>query len=319
VRAALGTLFALLLAAIAVVGLLLHQIGTSSEYVIVAASFARVLMWAALPALLVAVLVRRWFIAIVAVALTVLMLVIQLPEFVAQTAPAHGTKVRVMQANLRVGKANPAAIVRLVREHHVQVLATEELTDDEEQRMIAAGLLKLLPYRFTRPLPNGGGGLGMWSRYPLHDAVDEPNFFLGVQHARIVLPDGAQMTFLAVHLAPPYPYGPQRWQAELPRLAAVLGRLPRKLPLVAAGDYNATVDHVQFRDQLLDRGYADAADQAGSGYGASYPTDRWFGPQIAIDHVLTRNAVATSLDTLDLPDSDHRGLLADVTLDPPRS
>lgn len=81
--------------------------------------------------------------------------------------------------------------------------------------------------------------------------------------------------------------------------------------MLAAGDFNATTDHVQFRD-LLEHGYGDPAAQAGAGYPARYPTDRWFGPLIAIDHVLTRRAVATSVSTVALPGSDHRGLLVQV-------
>ena len=65
----------------------------------------------------------------------------------------------------------------------------------------------------------------------------------------------------------------------------------------------------QFR-RLLTHGYADAARQAGAGYLASYPTDRWYGPVIGIDHVLVRSAAATSVRTVDLPGSDHRGVLA---------
>jgi endonuclease/exonuclease/phosphatase (EEP) superfamily protein YafD len=79
--------------------------------------------------------------------------------------------------------------------------------------------------------------------------------------------------------------------------------------VVVAGDFNATVDHAQFRD-LLDHGYADAAESSGAGYLPTYPTDRWYGPLIGIDHVLFRGMQADSADTYDLPGSDHRAVLA---------
>ncbi len=80
---------------------------------------------------------------------------------------------------------------------------------------------------------------------------------------------------------------------------------------MVAGDFNATVDHAQFRALLTD-GYHDAAEQCGAGYLASYPADRWLPPLIAIDHLLTKHATATSAATVALPGSDHRGILVGV-------
>lgn len=123
------------------------------------------------------------------------------------------------------------------------------------------------------------------------------------------------MTFVAVHLLPPYPYPSGEWLAEIDRLRGVLAGLPTGDRVVVAGDFNATDDHVQFR-RLLSGGYVDAADQSGAGYLATYPADRWFGPVVAIDHVLTRGGTATSLDSLGIAGSDHRGLLSHVVLGP---
>jgi endonuclease/exonuclease/phosphatase (EEP) superfamily protein YafD len=37
-------------------------------------------------------------------------------------------------------------------------------------------------------------------------------------------------------------------------------------------------------------------------------------PFVAIDHVLTRNCTATSLRTLKIPGSDHRGLVVTIAI-----
>jgi endonuclease/exonuclease/phosphatase (EEP) superfamily protein YafD len=80
--------------------------------------------------------------------------------------------------------------------------------------------------------------------------------------------------------------------------------------VIAAGDFNATTDHAQFR-RLLAHGYADAAQQSGAGYLPTYPNDRWYGPLIGIDHVLLRGGVgAADVRTLGVRGSDHRALLA---------
>jgi endonuclease/exonuclease/phosphatase (EEP) superfamily protein YafD len=63
---------------------------------------------------------------------------------------------------------------------------------------------------------------------------------------------------------------------------------------------------------LLTNGYDDAAEQAGSGRDLTYPSNRRFPPLIGIDHVLTRNATAVTTETIEVPDTDHRALLATV-------
>lgn len=313
-RAAL-TILAVLAVAVAALALLLHAVATSWQPTIVLTGVAHWLMWPAPIGTLLAAGVRRWILAVIAGLTTVLAGVVQIPDYVATAAPASGTTLTVMQANLAVGSADPATVVRLVRDRRVDLLATEELTTGEQRALIRAGLADALPHRYTAPLPDGGGGLGIWSRFPLSDEANLPGFQLGVLHAEVALPGRIPLTFVAVHLLPPYPYAPGEWLSEIDRLRGVLAGLPAADRVIVAGDFNATDDHVQFR-RLLTGGYADAADEAGAGYLPTYPTDRWFGPLAAIDHVLTRGATATSLDTFGVAGSDHRILVAHIVLAP---
>jgi endonuclease/exonuclease/phosphatase (EEP) superfamily protein YafD len=288
----------------------LHYVGAPWQPIIVLTTFGHQLMWAAPAGLLGALLVRRWVVAAVAGAATVLVAAIQVPPTVA-TASASGRPLVVLQANLRVGGADPAALVETVRRDHVDLLATEELTASAQEGLLAAGLAGHLPYRYTAPLPDGGGGIGIWSRYPLREPRNLPHFQLGVLTAELATP-GRDVTVVAAHLVPPWPYPSHIWRTEIDALGRVLHSLPG--PVVVAGDFNATVDHAQFRG-LLTHGYADAAGQAGAGYLPTYPTDRWFGPLIGIDHVLVRGGVtAASVRSLGIRGSDHRALLADLRL-----
>jgi endonuclease/exonuclease/phosphatase family metal-dependent hydrolase len=90
---------------------------------------------------------------------------------------------------------------------------------------------------------------------------------------------------------------------------------PGQLPRILAGDFNATLDHAQFR-QLLRRGYADAASQAG--HGLSFTWGPWpeRGPALlAIDHVLTdRHCAVVTTSAHLLAGSDHRALYAELRL-----
>jgi len=67
----------------------------------------------------------------------------------------------------------------------------------------------------------------------------------------------------------------------------------------------------QYRD-LLTNGYHDAVDQMGAGFAPTFKADGWLPPLITIDHILTRNAEASSIRTVKITGSDHRSLLATI-------
>lgn len=309
------TVLALAAAVIALVAVLAHAIAWSWQPMVILAAGAHYPLWAAPIGLVLALLARRWATAVAAVVLTVVVLFVQVPPMISTSVPAHGTPIVVLQANLKLGTAHAPDVVALVRENGVSLLATEELTEPEQQRLIDAGLSTLLPYHFTvASTPGAGNGIGMWSKYPLSQQHWDRSFELKVLTAHVALPGGNGMTFVAAHLEPPFPQDPTEWTRELPRFGRLLHGLPSTGPVLAAGDYNSTIDHAQFR-ALLTGGYADSDDQAGAGYVPTFPTDHWTGPFIGIDHVLTRKAVATDVSSVDLPGSDHRGLLVHVMLE----
>jgi endonuclease/exonuclease/phosphatase (EEP) superfamily protein YafD len=312
------TLAAALLGATAVcvaaIALLARETSTPWQPMLVVAAFAHQLLWAAPVGVALFALARRWYAFVAAGMVLLLAVLTQAPLYVADDRSARGTALTLLQANLRVGSANPASLVATVTSRHVDILMTEELTNSERDRLLSAGLAQRLPYRFLVPLADGGGGLGIWSRFPLQNKRDNPGFELGVLSARVLVAPDRPVNVFAVHLLPPYPYVSRKWVREIGRLRGVLARpAPLNRPIIVAGDFNATVDHAQFR-ALLTHGYQDAAEQCGAGYLASYPTDRWFPPMIAIDHVLTKRATAMSASTVSMPGSDHRALLVHVRL-----
>jgi endonuclease/exonuclease/phosphatase (EEP) superfamily protein YafD len=293
--------------AVALAGLLAHHCATSWQPVVVAASFARPAMWFALPGAVLAAVAGQGAWAAVGAVATAAVLSVQVPDHLRHPVAADAPAVTLLQANLKLGAADPHALVRLVRRHAVELLAVEELPAAAEQGLLAAGIGDLLPHRHTRP---GHAGVGIWSRYPLHDLASEPGFQLGLLHARALLPTGA-LTLAAVHLTPPVRYPVRDWLGEMHRLRELLVALPA--PTLAAGDFNATVNHRQFR-RLLRCGYAGAAAQSGAGYLATYPAGRWRRPIIGVDHVLIRGAAALSVRRVPLPGSDHCGILARIAI-----
>jgi endonuclease/exonuclease/phosphatase (EEP) superfamily protein YafD len=222
--------------------------------------------------------------------------------------------VVVLTANLRLGGADPAAIVAAVRTHHVEVLMLEEVTTEEAGALQRAGLDATLPYSSVSP-GRQASGTGLFSRYPISQADIRDDFGFAFITARVAIPGVARPpTIAALHLFGPYPrIQTAQWQRDIRHLPSVLDSFASDAPVIVGGDFNATRDVAQFR-HLLQGGYADAADQAGAGFTATYPANRFFPPVLAIDHVLTRDAVAHKVDTIDLPGSDHRGLLVTVRL-----
>lgn len=299
---------------IGVIALLAHEVNTPWQPMLILSAFAHQLMWAAPVGAVLSALARRWYACGAAGLVILLAALTQAPLYLAADNSAKGPALTVLQTNLRVGATSPSSLVATVTSRNVDVLMTEELTYGERDRLIAAGLAARLPYHFEVPTAGGGSGLGIWSRYPLHNAHDYPGFEMGVLSARMQVTPRQAVNVFAVHLLAPYPYASHTWASEIKRLRGLLARpVPPGRPTIVAGDFNATFDHAQFR-ALLRHGYQDAAEQCGAGYLASYPTDRWFPPLIAIDHVLTNRAAATSASTLSLPGSDHRGLLVHVRL-----
>ncbi len=226
---------------------------------------------------------------------------------------AAGPVLRVLTANLLAGRAVAEAVVELACRKHADVLFVQELTGDAAAGLQRAGLDDLLPYRVTQPVPHGARG-SIYARYPLRGGPPDAPPSAARCTARLDLPSGQFVQLACIHAAPPKPpWSPgatARWRSQLSALPA-----PGEGPRILAGDFNATLDHAQFR-RLLRRGYADAASQAGNGLSATW------GPQpgrrpalLAIDHVLTdRRCAVLTTSAHWLPGSDHRALYAELRL-----
>jgi endonuclease/exonuclease/phosphatase (EEP) superfamily protein YafD len=230
--------------------------------------------------------------------------------------PAAGPVLRVLTANLLAGRAAAGGVVELVRRQDADVLFVQELTDDAAAGLQRAGLGNLLPYRAPEPAPSGPQD-SIYARYPLRGGPPGTPAGAARCAARLDLPSGQSVRLTCIHAVPPRPAGgpgaAARWRRELAALPA-----PGDSPSVLAGDFNATLDHAQFR-RLLRRGYADAASGAGHGLSLTWGPRPGRGPALlAIDHVLAdrRCAVLTASAHV-LPGSDHRALYAELRLPAP--
>jgi endonuclease/exonuclease/phosphatase (EEP) superfamily protein YafD len=226
---------------------------------------------------------------------------------------AAGPVLRVLTANLLAGRASAEAVTGLVRRKHADVLFVQELTSEAAGRLERAGLGDLLPYRVTQPMPHGTAG-SIYARYPLRGGPLAASAPAVRCTAGLDLPSGQLVRLACIHAAPPKPpWSPgatARWRSQLAALPA-----PGDSPCILAGDFNATLDHAQFR-QLLRRGYADAASQAGHGLSPTWGPRPGRRPGLlAIDHILTgRGCSVLATSACRLSGSDHRALYAELRL-----
>jgi endonuclease/exonuclease/phosphatase (EEP) superfamily protein YafD len=223
--------------------------------------------------------------------------------------------VRVLALNLEFGEADPAVVVDVVRRERVDLLLAVELTPRSATRLRAAGLETVLPSS-SLAAEGGASGSGLWTRLLAEPLDPVAGTTFRAPRARLTVAPGRTVVVTAAHPHPPLE--PVWWERDLDLFAGSV-RAAGAEPQILGGDYNATLDHAPFR-ALLATGLTDAADAAGVPGGAwpglTWPADRSFPPVMRLDHVLvtTRTLAASDVSTVTVPGTDHRGVLATVTL-----
>ncbi len=229
------------------------------------------------------------------------------PLFVAADAPpASSARLRVATANLTLGRADADAVVAMVRDREVDVLAVQELTPREVDELRAAGLDDVMPFSELRP-QRGVEGTGVWSRIALDDVRDIHGLTSRAVRAQITVA-GETIAFFVVHPWAPGMRDHRQWSADMDALTALLDR--ETGAVLVAGDFNTARDHRSFRE-LQRLGFVDAADQAGAGFLPTFPEGSLPMPLVAIDHVIARDAplVAVDVATVTIAGADHRALV----------
>ena len=258
----------------------------------------------------VQLLLKRRLTALVTAALVAVNAYWQVPLWVGDPVP-EGAALTAMTANMRLGLGDADALVRLVTEKKVDVLAVEELTPDLVARLREAGLDKQLPYsRLDARLFSDGCGL--WSRYPL---APLPDF-----EARFASPGAVVRTpgqDVAVRVLHPWPTtltgGGGMFREDYARLTRQVRALDAT-PTLLMGDLNATTDVQALRDLMGDR-FRDAPEVAGDGPQRTWSPGLSWPPLLHLDHVLVdRGFGVRGTEVVDLDNSDHDGVVARLTV-----
>jgi endonuclease/exonuclease/phosphatase (EEP) superfamily protein YafD len=255
---------------------------------------------------------RRWATGI-AVAAVAIGLVLHLAWFApmisgANPPPSEGAEpLRVMVANLYAGQTDGLDVVRTASEEDVDVLVATEVTPAALDRMERAGLDSLFGHRAGRPDP-GVKGTMVFASVRLGRASR-----LGTTWDSWRVPMGKH-TLFAVHPHPPTDLAKWRRDHYVIRAAVT-----DEQPDLVAGDFNATPDHQPMR-ALSEAGYRSASELANEGWQPTWPAVAGASllgisvPNVVdIDHVLVGHSFAAiSTHTIDIPESDHRALVAEL-------
>lgn len=280
-------------------------------------------------ALVLALAGRRWWAALLAVLCLCLQVWYQVPYFkpaqhlpqaavtaVDQAHPdSEDSYARVMTLNVYKGRADPQAIVDLVRDQRVEVLALQETTRPFVRALEAAGIDEYLPYSQVAS-SDGKYGNGLWSATPLDSPADDD-----VDSSASFMPGGtvsfgdgkSEVRFVSVHTTSPKPGYWGEWSKSLDELA--LMRSHQNNHYVFMGDFNATIDHTAFRNFLGSR-FSDATQQSGHGPVFTWPDGIAAVPRlVGIDHVVVdKGIVAGQASVVPVAGSDHAALLATISV-----
>lgn len=242
--------------------------------------------------------------------------------------PGPGAELTVMTLNAWKGHADAAEIVRLVREHGVALLAVQEFSPALERRLDAEGLGALLPHRISGALDGAGGG-AVFSSRPIVPMDSVHGSAFDIPTARVDLGQDAagrpvSLAVTNVHTTAPVLGEAGRWRTEL----AAVGRLAaRPGNVLLLGDFNATVDHAEFRQMLAGSAGAgtdgtapggalvDAGSAALARLVPTWPMAGLALPGVVIDHVVTSPRIRSrGYTVLPVAGSDHAAVLATLTV-----
>lgn len=292
--------------------------------------------WAAVPALIVALLARRWRLTALILPSVAAFAIYYLAWFVPKTpqVAVDAPRLSVATFNLRYDAEGLDAIEALMRRMDADVLTLHELSVDADA-VISARLLDLYPHQAT--YPRGGRytyaeGQGVYSKYPIieSDYWRDEDLPLSHGHTRTVIDmDGVAVTVYSVH---PWPslhwrgsnslrnfylaYSADYDVSHYEAMRRIIARIDAEpdAPLILMGDLNMSDQYTEYQQLALR--LIDTQRVAGVGMGYTYPANLSLPPLLRLDYVFA-NADFVPLETRVYDDetvSDHLPVKASLAL-----
>lgn len=219
--------------------------------------------------------------------------------------------IRILSCNLFFGNARPAALLDLIARESIDVVCAQELSPS-----LAAALQECLPHGdMVRPGLKRDNGIA--ARRPVTlDVIAMPG-----RAARIATltpehwPQLRQpLQLVNVHIQAPqkWPWFPNRVRRRDQLRMLLQDRAAAPCAYAIVGDFNASPSWPLYR--RIAREHQDAAVLLQPRAAATWPaiTPLGISGLFRIDHCFVKNLGVTSLRIVELPGSDHSGLLVDL-------
>ncbi len=242
----------------------------------------RAAMLAGLAVVALAVLPRLWALS---------------PVQAGQAAQTPG--LTVYQKNLLFTLRDPGAVVADIRARAPDIVTLQEVS--RRNRAVLEALRAEYPYQHYCDF-RAVGGTAVLSRWP--EVPGSAFCARGMTGLQVETPDGRAWA-MSLHLSWPWPHGQAEQLSELtPLLRGLDG------PVVIGGDFNAVA-----WSRAVARIEAASGTRRAGRETATFALP-YGGLGLAIDHVLASGAAPGTIEVLDRLGSDHRGVLARVTVSP---
>ncbi|OIH86726.1 hypothetical protein BLJ79_01820 [Arthrobacter sp. UCD-GKA] len=221
-----------------------------------------------------------------------------------------GEPVTVLSLNAGRGNADPSVLADAITASAPDVLVLVEASEPMLQAL--AGTLPQWDYTHRTGSVVTGGAVDtvILSRHPMHSeapaARQADGSLFDIPVAVIDLPRAGRIRVAGIHPVPPT-HGPASWATTLAAVESWAGQ-NTDLPLVLAGDFNATRAHPRFR--ALAHGFSDASPAFGPLAAATWPADGAVPAFAAIDHVLVRGLGVIDSGLIAVAGTDHHGIVA---------
>ena len=226
-----------------------------------------------------------------------------------------GSTLRIFSGNLLNGGADPQTVADIVSEHRIDIAALQELSHDQ-----AEAVSEQLPHGRLEPASDFTG-MGIALRHPAElDRV--PLVYRDARIARLspgVWPELEQpVEIVTVHIAAPHTWPP--WSQPARRglqLAGLLAHLEKSPDGARAvvGDFNATPIWTVYRRiaAVLEDLALTHARRTGTRPRPTWPSRAGLARFLRIDHCFAQGLEVESLQVIEIPGSDHAGLLLDLS------
>lgn len=269
-----------------------------------------------IPGLLIAVLMRRTWLALVLAAPTVFILANYAPLFLPRSnlVLAGSEHVKVMSFNVWWRNQNLDRAINIIRQENPDILLLQEVTPDFVDK-IRTGWAADLPSGQLNVVADGMLRQAVISRYPLElikGAYGEGR----VLKVKVNTPGGSMQVW-NVHLKQPIFWREHRWQVT----TLINDSQHVSGPLILGGDFNTTDQSEMYR--LISRHLHNAHWEAGWGFGFSFPAHGptvkgvpILTPLIRIDHLFYNDYLfAHNAQTVTkFGGSDHYPVVAEFSL-----